>query len=74
MAWFTFWAPWHPGLAAVDVRSAVPDRAEVAVEHFDQRLRCYELHIGVHHLAFNAFAGRASDQAVLAERLARLLA
>ena len=23
VAWFTFWAPWHAGLAAIDFRSAV---------------------------------------------------
>jgi aminoglycoside phosphotransferase (APT) family kinase protein len=60
VAWFTFWAPWHAGLAAIDVRSAIRGHYQAAgldVPRFDQRLRCYELHIGLTHLAYSAFTG-----------------
>ena len=60
-AWFTFWAPWHPGLAAIDFRSVIRGHyraAGVEVPRFGERLRCYELHIGLTHLAYCAFAGR----------------
>ena len=60
-AWFTFWAPWHPGLAAIDFRSVIRGHYRatgVEVPRFAERLRCYELHIGLTHLAYCAFAGR----------------
>ncbi len=77
VAWFTFWAPWHPGLAATDIRGAVLDHyatTGVAAENFNERIHCYELHIGVHHLAYNASApGREKDLAEIALRLRELI-
>ena len=61
VAWFTFWAPWHPGLAAIDFRPVIRrhyDATGVDLPGFGERLRCYELHIGLTHLAYCAFAGR----------------
>jgi aminoglycoside phosphotransferase (APT) family kinase protein len=60
VAWFTFWAPWHPGLAAIDFRSAILGHYQAAgldVPRFDERLRCYELHVGLTHLAYGTFTG-----------------
>ena len=60
VAWFTFWAPWHAGLAAIDFRSAVLWHYRATgldVPRFDERLRCYELHVGLTHLAYCAFTG-----------------
>jgi aminoglycoside phosphotransferase (APT) family kinase protein len=77
IAWFTFWAPWHPGLAATDIRAAVLDHyatTGVAAENFNERIRCYELHIGVHHLAYNTFvSGREKDLAEITSRLRQLI-
>jgi hygromycin-B 4-O-kinase len=63
-AWFTFWAPWYPGLAAIDFRSVIRGHYRAAgaeVPRFGERLRCYELHIGLTHLAYCAFAGRERE-------------
>jgi aminoglycoside phosphotransferase (APT) family kinase protein len=60
VAWFTFWAPWHAGLAAVDFRSAILRHYQAAgldVPRFGERLRCYELHVGLTHLAYCTFTG-----------------
>jgi aminoglycoside phosphotransferase (APT) family kinase protein len=77
IAWLLFWAPWHPGLAATDIRGAVLDHyatTGVTVDNFDERIRCYELHIGVHHLAYNTFvAGREADLGEIASRLRKLI-
>jgi aminoglycoside phosphotransferase (APT) family kinase protein len=75
-AWFTFWAPWHAGLAAIDFRSVVRDHYDVTgvdVPRFGERLRCYELHIGLTHLAYCAFAGRDDDLQAVAQRTRELL-
>ena len=58
LAWLTFWAPWYPGLGALDLRAealAHYDDIGMEVENFDARLRCYEVHIGLAHLAYHAF-------------------
>lgn len=75
-AWFTFWAPWHAGLAAIDFRSVTRGHyaaTGVEVARFSERLRCYELHIGLTHLAYCAFAGRDDDLRAVAWRTRELL-
>ena len=77
VAWFTFWAPWHAGLAAIDFRSVMRghyDATGLDVPFFDERLRCYELHIGLTHLAYCAFAGgREEDLHAVARRTREIL-
>lgn len=76
VAWFTFWAPWHPGLAAVDLRREVLDHyreIDLEVPDFDERLRCYEIHIGLVHLAYCTFARRLEDLQDVATRTRQLL-
>jgi hygromycin-B 4-O-kinase len=64
IAWLTFWAPWYPAWRGIDfeaealrharsIRLDLPDAAA--------RLRCYEIHIGLAHFAYNAFLGRWSE-------------
>ena len=76
-AWFTFWAPWHPGLAAIDFRSVIRGHYRatgVAIPRFGERLRCYELHIGLTHLAYCAFTGdREDDLRAVARRTREIL-
>ena len=76
-AWFTFWAPWHPGLAAIDFRSVIRGHYRatgVAIPRFGERLRCYELHIGLTHLAYCAFTGdREDDLRAVAQRIREIL-
>jgi hygromycin-B 4-O-kinase len=79
VAWFTFWAPWFPGLAAIGFAAearAHYARLGLAVPGFATRLRCYELHIGLRHLAYCAFVGpsRAADLAGVAHRTRQVLA
>ncbi len=76
VAWLTFSAPWHPALAAIDVRRVIQDHYEtigLAVKHFDQRLACYELQIGLEDLAYAAFTGREDDLQAVARRTRQLL-
>lgn len=76
IASFTFWAPWHTGLNAIDIRDrAVAHYAAIGlcVPNFDQRLRCYELHIALEHLAYSAAIGRTETLVELADATRRLL-
>jgi len=57
LAWFEFWAPWHPNLDVGHLRSAVEASWEqhgYLPEHHEQRRLACLLHIGLDHLAYNA--------------------
>jgi hygromycin-B 4-O-kinase len=76
VAWCTFWAPWHPALDALDFHRVIEEHYEaigLSVEHFDQRLACYELQIGLEHLAYAAFIGREDDLCAVARRTVQIL-
>lgn len=61
IAWLTFWAPWFPAWRDIDFEAeALRHARDSGLELHDAatRLRCYELHIGLVHFAYNAFLGR----------------
>jgi hypothetical protein len=45
----------------------------VAVPRFDERLSCYELHIGLEHLAYNAFTHDYTELHAVGQRLRTIL-
>jgi hygromycin-B 4-O-kinase len=76
VAWLTFWAPWYPALEALDFRQVIQEHYQsigLAVEHFDERLSCYELQIGLEHIAYAAFTGRDDPQQAIARRTLQIL-
>jgi hygromycin-B 4-O-kinase len=76
VAWLTFWAPWYPALEAIDFRRAVEAHyaaVGLGVENFEERLTCYELHIGLEHIAYATFTGRNDHLGAIAGRTAQIL-
>lgn len=76
VAWFTFWAPWHSGLRSVgfgDVVARHYQTTALDVPLMGQRIRCYEIHIGLTHLAYCTFTGRDDSRLEVAQRLAQIL-
>ncbi|HUQ39076.1 MAG TPA: aminoglycoside phosphotransferase family protein [Acidimicrobiales bacterium] len=72
LALCTFWAPWFPGFAAVDIWTRVMASASAADADFADaaaRHHCYELQIGAHHLGWGVWVG---DQLALDKVAARL--
>lgn len=77
-AWCSFWASFHPGIAAADPLSGLladptvrADRTalrDAAVRH-----HCYELHIGFTHLGWNIWVGNREALTTTADRLAEVL-
>jgi hygromycin-B 4-O-kinase len=58
VAWLTFWASWYPALEAADLRTAIGrhyDEIGLTAPDLEERLRCYELHIGLAHLGYYAW-------------------
>lgn len=75
-AWCHFWAPWHPGIEALDIvprTLAAPDLTAADLAEADERLRCYLLHIGAVHLAWCTWTGGGEDLRAVAVRTAALL-
>lgn len=66
LALLTFWWPWFRNWAGIDIRREIERHyAEIAlvVPAFAERLRCYELNIGVSHIHFQASQERWDDAA-----------
>lgn len=77
VAWFTFWAPWHPGLHALDFRTVFTshvDEIGLDVPDFEVRLSCYELQIGLNHLAYNTVVNDPDERVRVAMRTEMVLA
>ncbi|HEX9435640.1 MAG TPA: aminoglycoside phosphotransferase family protein [Candidatus Limnocylindria bacterium] len=77
IAWLMFWQPWFPQWSGIDfARTASEHYARVGVEvpAFEERLRCYELRIGLGDL--NWYLSRHDDVnlARVAERIEELAA
>jgi aminoglycoside phosphotransferase (APT) family kinase protein len=77
-AWCSFWAPFHPGIAAAIAMVSLLQDPTVRADHdaiLDAATRhhCYELHIGFTHLGWNIWTGNRAGLAATAQRLADIL-
>jgi hygromycin-B 4-O-kinase len=76
LAWFIFWAPWHPNLDIALLRAALEQRWREAgywPHNLQARLSACFLHIGLDHLAYNAYRGDWPTLALTAERMRALV-
>ena len=58
LAWFSFWTPWFPSMAGIDFRREALRRFadnHIETPYFEERMRCYEIHIGLDSLAYSSF-------------------
>jgi aminoglycoside phosphotransferase (APT) family kinase protein len=72
VAWCTFWSPWHPGVAALELWPAVEHRSETG-DDAKARHHCYLLHIGLRHLGFHAWTGKDEELRAVASRITEIL-
>jgi aminoglycoside phosphotransferase (APT) family kinase protein len=70
IAHLTFWAPWHRGTRGLDLRSMARDFFHD--DRFDERLRCYEVHIGLDAQQYSAFTSRWDELESTAARTLEL--
>jgi hygromycin-B 4-O-kinase len=64
IAWFSFWSAWYRAWDGIDfAREAKRHFSSIglAVPDFEERIRCYELHIGLSGQAYSASAGHWDD-------------
>lgn len=75
LAWFEFWHPWYPQWAGISVADAAREYLTgigVDLAGFDERLLCYQLHIGLTHQIYNASIGNWKDLADTVHHTTRL--
>lgn len=71
VAWFCFWPPWYPAWHGIDFANEALRHYEsigLEVPRFEERLRCYEVHIGLADQRYAAFKERWSDLEACANR------
>ncbi|MBX3013266.1 MAG: aminoglycoside phosphotransferase family protein [Caldilineaceae bacterium] len=76
LAWFEFWAPWHPNLDIAYLRSALERAWRLAgyrPPNQAARLQACYLHIGLDHLAYNAYLGDWAALQATADRMRALV-
>jgi hygromycin-B 4-O-kinase len=70
-AWLMYWWPWYRGWVNIDIRAELGRHWQASVggiPDLDLRLRCYQLHIGLAAMAYDAFTGRHDNVAWNARR------
>jgi hygromycin-B 4-O-kinase len=75
LAWFEFWAPWHPELDIEYLRRALEQRwseVDYTPNDLDSRLLACYLHIGLDHLAYNAYLEDWDTLLATVERMRKL--
>jgi hygromycin-B 4-O-kinase len=75
LAWFEFWSPWHPELDVVYLRRELEQRwleTGYTPHNLDSRLLACYLHIGLDHLAYNAYLGDQNTLLATAKRMKTL--
>ena len=76
VAWFEFWAPWHPGIDPEPLvghaRRALSTEG-VSTAAFDRRFRACLIAIGRDHLTYNASIGNVDQLHATDKRLAEFL-
>lgn len=76
LAWFEFWAPWHPNLDVALLRAELARRwrqSGYTPDALSERLAACYLHIGLDHLAYNAHRGDWEMLATVAARMRMLV-
>lgn len=71
VAWLLFWAPWHPVLDGERIVRLAHDR--FGGDSVTERLACYQLHIAMDGMRYQAFAELWDDLDATARRTTALL-
>jgi hygromycin-B 4-O-kinase len=77
LAWLLFWQPWYPAWREVDLHGIIAEHLDARPTaervRLDERLRCYQVHIGLDSQSYNAFTGRWGNLARVTEQTLALL-
>lgn len=71
LAWFAFWAPWYPAWDGIDFAGEATRHYKAIgldVPQFEERIRCYQIHIGLDGQSYSAFTQNWDQLAETAQR------
>ncbi len=71
LAWLMFWSPWYPAWRSSDFRreaAAHYSSSGVSVPYLEERLRCYQIRVGLDGQAYSAIRGRWVEVDAIAQR------
>jgi aminoglycoside phosphotransferase (APT) family kinase protein len=71
VAWFTYYWPWRPAWKRIGFAvEAMRHYAKIGLDvpRFEERLRCYQIHIGLGDQSYNAYMGRWDLVEIAAKR------
>src|SRR6266851_3632859 len=75
-AWLLYWWPWYRAWANIDIRAELDQHWQATrgiPTDRELRLRCYQLHIGLDAMTYDAFTGRHDNLAWNAEQALALV-
>jgi hygromycin-B 4-O-kinase len=75
-AWLLYWWPWYPAWRRINIRAELDQHWNAGgglPADLEHRLRCYQLHIGLDAMTYNAFTGRFDELARNAEQTMALI-
>ncbi len=61
IAWLLYWWPWYPAWGDINIKQCILDHyesIELYVPDIEERLLCYQIHIGLDAQKYNAFTQR----------------
>ena len=76
LAMFITWQFYYPAMADIDFRGEAQKYCEkkgTDVSHFDERLKCYQLHLFLDAMAYNSFKENWKDVEMVVKRLSEIL-
>jgi hygromycin-B 4-O-kinase len=76
LAWFMFWQFYYPSMKGIDFKEEAKQyflNIGVDLTHFEERLKCYQLHIGIESMIYCSFKENWKDVVMTAKRLVEVM-
>lgn len=64
IAWLIYWWPWYPEWKDIDIKREVIShyrKIDLDIPNIDNRLLCYQIHIGLDGIKYSAFTGNKDN-------------
>jgi hygromycin-B 4-O-kinase len=72
VAWFVFWQFYYPSMNGINFEKEIL-KAGIDIPHIKERLKCYQLHIGLDSMAYCAFKENQKDIKLIVDRLLEVI-
>lgn len=76
LAMFTTWQFYYPAMAGIDFKGGARkyfEKRGADMSHFDERLKCYQLHLFLDSMAYNSYKENWKNMEMVANQLTKIL-